>query len=308
MEFDGKRVKALPEIGALRIIVYPSDPHIHLTWTAGHKLILAEAIDFSPLPTPDLSLVISSPSSLEIVDAAKTGRVYILKQSESEVRNFFWGQEEEEKVEKKIIEQFNKYLGNPTLTNAMKILMAEDEFVVADGGQVVAPNAAPIGAFEPQKESKELSREEFLAMVRSLIAAQNGVEEHEIEGLKIQEINEAVADGENIIDLRELLTRAALEEVFRDEAAMEELKTLLPEGHDPREVIDSPQFAHCIDLLSQAIYSEGISMLFTALDLDDQVGLETRHPLKAFCLALQRKYGTDMRLPESQTPGSRKSP
>ena len=132
MEFDGKRVKALPEIGALRIIVYPSDPHIHLTWTAGHKLILAEAIDFSPLPTPDLSLVISSPSSLEIVDAAKTGRVYILKQSESEVRNFFWGQEEEEKVEKKIIEQFNKYLGNPTLTNAMKILMAEDEFVVAE--------------------------------------------------------------------------------------------------------------------------------------------------------------------------------
>ena len=93
------------------------------------------------------------------------------------------------------------------------------------------------------------------------------------------------------IGVEELLTPSELISLLDEADAVEELKGLIPEGHTLEDTIKSAQLSAAMRQLTEAIYSEGLDTLFTSLGLDDAVGLETRHPLKAFCLAMQRKYG-----------------
>ncbi len=99
MSFDGKKVSADPRKGKLELRASAEESHIRVIWsTEGEQ------------PSEELNLVITAESTLERVQAAKTGRVYILKQTGSEVRHFFWGQDQDEATEAQLLGRFNLFL------------------------------------------------------------------------------------------------------------------------------------------------------------------------------------------------------
>lgn len=283
MAFDGKKVSSDPRKGNLEISADPQDTHVRLVWRDEQAVA-------------DLEISVATESTLERVQAAKSGRVYILKQTGSEVRHFFWGQEAEESTEAERLTRFNLFLSSPDAGTALAIFQAEneDDFIVGEGEDTwEPPTAAPMGAWQPPEggaaEEGDISQEEFISMVRRAIAMQSGEEGADVEFGDLEE-----QDNHNVtmIGLEELLTSEEMLKLLDDAEAVEELQTLVPEGHDLVETMKSAQLSAAMRQLTEAIYSEGLDVLFTSLGLDDSVGLETRHPLKAFCLALQRKYGS----------------
>ena len=285
MAFDGKKVSSDPRKGSLEILVKPEESHIHLVWLDEQNNV-------------DLEISVTSESTLERVQAAKSGRVYILKQTGSELRHFFWGQETDEATEVEILTRFNLFLSCPDSGTALAICQAEneDDFIVGEGEETwVPPTAAPMGAWQPPEagaaEGDDISQEEFITMVRRAIAMQSGEEVADVEYGDLEEQDNQTG---LMIGLDELLTKEEMLRLLDDAEVVEELKTLVPAGHDLEETIKSAQLSAAMRQLTEALYSDGIDIIFTALGLDDSVGLETRHPLKAFCLALQRKYGSQL--------------
>ena len=74
------------------------------------------------------------------------------------------------------------------------------------------------------------------------------------------------------------------------EESKERLLALCPEGElNLREILKSPQFSECLRSLTEGIYSDQISVLFTSLGLEIPSDNVT-DPFEALCKALEKKF------------------
>jgi hypothetical protein len=191
----------------------------------------------------------------------------------------------------------------------------DDEYDYAEHQTVAPPVAAPMGAWSDSAASatmpsgirimegdRPLSQQEIIAMIQQMMESGEFDEEdlQQLEGLEVLDEkdddqlmtgqNQQVSDLSDQVGIIDLLTPDTLTELLHDETSRNELQGLIPDGHSLADSISSAQLQAAMRTLTEACYSDEIDLLFTSLQLDDSVGLETTHPLKAFCLALQKKH------------------
>ena len=292
MSFDGKKVASDPRLGILEILVDASSV-LKLLWRERDS---SEAID---------EINLTGDAVLERVTAAKTGRVYVLKQGGSDGRRFFfWGQEGSEEEENEKIVEINMFLQCPDVATARALKASrdldaeEDDFYISEDDVVSPPTADPIGAWQATASQAGIgglngvSQDELMSIFQRMVeSGEVDFDESDLENLEGLEVIDPEMDNNSLVNIGDLLSPEVLVElVEQDEQTKAELSALLPPGHSLQDTINSAQLKSAMRLLTDAVYSETIDLLFTSLQLDDSVATETRHPLKAFCLALERKY------------------
>merc|ERR1719498_2012423 len=98
------------------------------------------------------------------------------------------------------------------------------------------------------------------------------------------------------VPLQTFLTAEVLNQLMDDPEAVAELLPLMPDGQntnsDLKEVFASPQLSQNMSILSQAIYSENIGVLFQMLGLDPSTLTPGTEPMEALCKALEKKHGS----------------
>ena len=296
MQFDGKKVASDPRRGILAV-GGERGGLVALRWTerASSRDEMVESV-----PQSDEMIYLTGSAVLEKVEAAKAGNVYVLKQANSEARTFFWIQEPESFSDK--IQDMNKYLLFTHFDLAEDInedINDSEDFYAADDSPVSRPTNAPMeawGADTAADGTGSFTQEELLAFVQRMVALQGGQFSEEdlagLEGLEVLDMDEQQNnefDRSKMVGIEDILTNDVLKGLVT-EGDLTEFQELVPTGHTLIDTVTSPQMQAALRNLNEAIYSDELDLLFTSLQLDDSVGMETRHPLKAFCLALLKKH------------------
>jgi hypothetical protein len=108
-------------------------------------------------------------------------------------------------------------------------------------------------------------------------------------------LNPGAAAADPVVYVHDVLTQEACTGLLSDEAMKAELCALLPEGmqsdEDIRKALTSPQMRQAMNVLTQAIHSDQIGVLFASLGLDTSAAQGSSGNFAALCKALQEKHG-----------------
>jgi Proteasome complex subunit Rpn13 ubiquitin receptor len=317
MSFDGKKVASDPRQGKLTLYYPTGEEFLLLHWQP-----VSSETDQS-----GEDIVIVTTSQLSRVNAAKTGRVYVLKQEES--RNFFWGQEGDEEEEAALIEKLNSLINDPVATiESNKKAMTEFFVAEEDNHHQFAnekPTSSPMEIWNAPTDGvnadgeiqipSNLTQEQMLALLQHMMEDDeddddeddydegDGFEDEEIHVEPIDEEPiptstsaaaavppQPIIQGEQPTLSTHVFTKSTIDNLLENSSEIEPLlDQLLPPGQSLEECLKSAQFRSSLDSLTEAIYSqEGLQMLFALYGLEYPTN--PGNPLKAFCDALQKKF------------------
>lgn len=192
---------------------------------------------------PVTDLIVINDAYLEKIEQCKTGRVYLLRFTSSNKKLFFWMQEPKDDKDGDLVTKFNETIGAK---------------IPEKGAPKPAAGAAPPAAAAAAANQQNMDPA-IQAIVQQFIAAQGG----------------AGAARTPPVPLQTVLTTEVLQSLASDEAAVAEMSSLLPPGHqgaeDVKETLSSPQLQQSLAALSQAIHSDQLPVLFASLGLDPSV-------------------------------------
>lgn len=214
----------------------------------------------------ETDLIVINDCFLEKIDKCTDGRVYVARFTSSDKKLFFWMQEPKEDDDKKVIDKFNETVG-AKIPDKKKPTTAPT--VPATSGGAAASSLDP----------------ELRAILEQLRETQGGQQAQ-------------AAAQRTPVSLGSVLSAETTQSLLTDDAAIEELSALLPEGYrtsnDVREALASPQMQQSLSSLTQAIYSDQLPLLFSSLGLDP-TALATlpmgSDPLEIMCQVLERQFG-----------------
>jgi len=268
MDWDGRMVTPDKRKGKV-VLLNGEDSLMHFQWWDRTKNPHECVLD----------LIVINDAYFERIEKCTTGRVYLLRFTSSDKKLFFWMQEPKEEGDKENIEKLN---------NAIGAVIPEKP---VGGTAAPAAPAAPSAAADPN---------DLMAMMQQFQQGQAGgaapnAELANILGQFLQNQGGG-APRTPPVPLQTFLTGDVLKELMDDPEAVAEMLPMMPEGQhtaqDLREVLTaSPHFNQNLAVLSQAIYSENIGVLFQMLGLDPSTLTPGTEPMEALCKALEKKYG-----------------
>ena len=264
MNFDGKKVAPDNRQGllSLRLRVAEDEENLEICWREITDGVGGEGRE-------EVLVVASEDGKFERVQAAKSGRVYVLKiQGE---RQFYWSQETDEVKEVELIGKFNAILSG----DLDEIFSRELEFMVQD-----EEGDHPRGGYQPLGDWPENLSEEL----------QQLPEDH---NELLQWMMQQISDQPEEEPLDNIVTRDVLEDLINsdEQEISDQLKDLIPADQSVRECLLSPQFRQAIGNFGNAINcEEGAELLYATLGLEIADGDELRSPAVAFLHALNRKF------------------
>eukprot|EP00746_Dinoflagellata_sp_MGD_P011866 gnl/MRDRNA2_/MRDRNA2_125067_c0_seq1.p1 gnl/MRDRNA2_/MRDRNA2_125067_c0~~gnl/MRDRNA2_/MRDRNA2_125067_c0_seq1.p1 ORF type:complete len:289 (+),score=86.62 gnl/MRDRNA2_/MRDRNA2_125067_c0_seq1:89-955(+) len=262
MNWDGRMVTPDTRKGKV-VLLNGEDSLMHLQWWDRTK---------NPIQMED-DLIVINDAYFERITKCTTGRVYLLRFTSSDKKMFFWMQEPKEEGDKEIIDKANAGIGA----------------TIPDRATTPAAAAAPPAQANPN---------DLMAMMQQMQAGQGDAGGNaELAGILQQFLQNqgGGAPRSPPVPLQTFLTADVLNQLMDDPEAVAELLPLLPDGQntnqDLREVFASPQLSQNMSILSQAIYSENIGILFQMLGLDPSTLTPGTEPMEALCKALEKKHG-----------------
>merc|ERR1719329_1742031 len=204
-------------------------------------------------------LIVVEDAYLERIDKCTTGRVYLLRFTSSDKKQFFWMQEPSNAMDAELIKTFNDAIGAKIPEKGAK----------PAGGAAAAPGVNP----------------ELAAVLQQFLASQG-------------QGGAGGAPRQAPVPLGSALTTEVCQSLLTDDAAVTELQSLLPEGQQSREdlneALSSPQLQQAFNSLTQAVHSDQLPILFSSLGLDPNVAAQMApgsDALEALCRAMEAKFG-----------------
>lgn len=254
MEWDGKMVTPDKRKGKLSLMQDGTEDMAHVVWTDREK------------NTKDGEWVIVKDAYLERVGKCTTGRVYVLKYLSSKIRLFFWMQEPKEDADAELIKKFNDGIGAEI---PKKAAVANSAAGVAGATGSSSSSSTAAGGMSQDALQQQL--------LRMLQGAGNQMQNQQ----KFR------------VSLNHVLKTDKLMSLAEDGEALSELRGHMPaeqkEDQDVVESLQSPQLKQNMSVLTQAIYSDQLPLLWTMMGLP---GGPTpgEDPMESLCKALEQKY------------------
>jgi len=279
MNWDGRWVKPDKRKGKL-VLLNGDDDLMYVRWHDREK---------PPTADPEMNLVVVNDVYLEKIDKCTTGRVYLLRFTSSpDKKEFFWMQEPKEDGDGDLITRFNTAVGA----------------TIPEGGAGGGATSGPASG-------------DLAEVLRSFAANRgaSGGAPADIDPQLASMVAQFVQSGgggapRTPVPLTSVMTSETLEPLLADEAAVAEMLPLLPEGQrsaeDLREALNSPQIHQSMTVLTQAIYSDQLPVLFAGLGLDpSSVGSTgATDALEALCRAMEAQQGGSEGGAGASAPGS----
>jgi len=248
------------------VLLNGEDSLMHLQWWDRTK---------SP-PAIEDDLIVINDAYFERIDKCKTGRVYLLRFTSSDKKMFFWMQEPKEEKDKELIDKANASIG-ATIPDKK-------------------PGSAPAAGAAPTND--------LMAMMQNFQAQQAGAgapQNAELANI-LSQFLQAPTRGPPV-PLQTFMSAEVLNTLMDDPEAVAELMGNMPESQrtpeDLRQVFGSPQLQQNFQILSQAIYSDQLAILFQMLGLDPKSLTAGSEPMEALCKAMEQKYGSGGGAPPS---------
>jgi len=264
LDWDGKMCTPDKRKGKLSLVKDAEDLH-HVIWFDREK---NEKID---------DLVVVNDAYLERVTKVTTGRVYVLKYTSSKLRVFFWMQEPQDEKDNELVKKFNDAIGAEIPSKNQPVSQAALASALTGAASATGSGAgAAAGA-----GSNAALQAQLLAMLQGAGAA----------GMP----GGAMLQRGPQVSLTHILKNDVLMQLATDSEALKELKTHMPgdqqEDNDVLETLRSAQLKQNMSVLSQAIYSDQLPILWRMLDLP---GGPTpgEDPMESLCKALTQKHGS----------------
>jgi len=264
MTYDGRMVTPDVRKGKL-VLLNGEDSLMHLQWWDRTK---------TPMNMED-DLIVINDAYFERIPKCTTGRVYLLRFTSSDKKMFFWMQEPKEENDKDLINKANEAIG-ATIPDKP-----------AGAGAPAAAGGAPSN--------------DLMQMMQNFQQGQQGgpgnAELANILGQFLQQSGTGAGGASRTppVPLQTFMSAEVLNQLMDDPEAVAELLGNMPEGQgtpqDLREVFASPQLSQNMSILSQAIYSDQLGILFQMLGLDPSVLTPGTEPMEALCKAMEKKYG-----------------
>ena len=312
MTFDGKKVSPDPRKGLLRVAIDSELDTVEVQW-----------LDRTNEP-PVVEHRWPSPVTVELVPSAKTGKVYVLKPETGE-KQFVWIQQQSSnsvpdaagfaasQVDnlEALINQIQMFAqmrsGKDAAEMYAQIFEAgEDDQAIVDlghhdhgdeegdedidmeelvehlmsSGDVEDLNQlAGLLLMQPEIQQEVLAH--FVLMAANYIAANPGF---------LGQSSPVAEEQRTAVEVRQVIQSEESLNIFQeDEDVRARLLALCPENEtDLVSVIRSPQFGEAMRSLTEGIYSDQISLLFTSLGLDPRT--ISGDPFEALCKALEDKH------------------
>eukprot|EP00392_Amoebophrya_sp_AT5.2_P014654 g14815.t1 len=201
----------------------------------------------------------------QIDDYVVVADAYVLKYLSSKVRVFFWMQEPKDDKDDELVKKFNDTIGAE--------IPAAAPVVPGTGAASSSSAAAPGAAVAAPAGSQAALQAQLLALL------QNAGQQAQTRGPKVS--------------LNSILKADVLLSLAEDAEALAELKTHMPadqkEDQDVVDTLHSPQLKENMKVLTQAIYSDQLPVLFSMLGLQGgpQMGEDM---MESLCKALEQKH------------------
>ncbi|CAD7923713.1 unnamed protein product [Amoebophrya sp. A120] len=236
MNWDGRMCTADKRKGKVQLVKDAEDLH-HVLWWDRDK---NEKID---------DYVVVQDAYLERVRKCTTGRVYVLKYTSSSVRVFFWMQEPKDDKDDELIKKFNTTIGTEIpLATQIAATIPQPATSSAMAATAAVPAAAP-------PANQAALQAQLLALLQNA-------------GGQLQNVDQS---RKSRVTLNSMLKADVLLTLAEDSEALAELKTHMPKDQqEDQDVIDtmhSPQLKENMKVLTQAIYSDQLPVLFTMMGL-----------------------------------------
>lgn len=281
-DYNGTQIKPDARKGKVSLLTSNDDGMMHFQWTDRTKNEVVTDL----LVIEDLYLErIEKDNQGNKVN----GRVYVARFTSNSKKLFFWMQEPDESKDEPNVKKFNTTIGAtiPDKNSRPGTAAAGVPGAAAPAAPGAAPAAGAAGA--PVIPGQAPVDPQLQAILNQFIASQQG----------------GGAAQRAPVLLKDVLTADVLQTLLTDEAAVEELTGLLPEGQKTREdleeVLVSPQLQQSMGPLTQAVHSDQLPILFATLSLNPQT-ISTVAPgtdaLEILCKALEDKLG------EGSAPGA----
>lgn len=257
MDWDGKKVTADKKKGKVLLFTSEEEQLTRLQW------IDRESNDVG------IDLIVINDAYFQKIEKVKDGRVYILRFTSSDKKLFFWMQEPKTEGDEELIKKFNESIGAPIPEKKSGGAAAAPAAGAAAAGAAAA--GAPGSAVDPQ----------LSAILQQFLESQGGQQ----------------GSRTPPIPMTTVLTTEVLGSLGPDEAAVNEMMPLLPEGHRTpegvREALSSPQLQQSLRALTQAVHSDQLPVLFASLGLDPSAvaaAAPGTDALELLCKAMEDKY------------------
>jgi hypothetical protein len=251
LNWDGRMVTADPRKGTLALTT-SDDGLKHVTWT--------ERNPNKTNASAEEDLIVMEDAYLQKIPECTTGRAYVMRYTSSDRKFLIWMQEPDATKDDERIKGFNDAIGAT---------------IPATAPASSAPAAAPAAPGAPQ--------------------GQTPAQQAEIRAQLMRLLNPGAAAADPVVHVHDVLTQEACTGLLSDEAATAELCALMPEGmqspEDLRKALTSPQMRQAMNVLTHAIHSDQIGVLFASLGLDANAAQGSSGNFAALCKALQDKHG-----------------
>jgi len=209
-------------------------------------------------------LIVINDAYLEKIEKVTSGRCYILRFTSSDKKMFFWMQEPKDDKDAENVKKFNEAIGA----------------TVPEKKAASTTPAAPAAAGSTPAASPQIDPA-LRDMLTQFLAQQGG----------------QATERTPPVPLTAVLTTDVLQTLNSDEAAVAEMKDLLPDSHKSpegvREVLASPQLQQSMTALTQAIHSDQLPVLLASLGLSPSV-ITSAAPgsdaLEVLCKAMEEKF------------------
>lgn len=216
-----------------------------------------------------LDLIVINDAYFQKVEKVKDGRVYLLRFTTSDKKLFFWMQEPKEDGDAELIKKFNESVG--ATVPDKKVAGAAGSAAPAPAAAVAAGAGAGAAGMDPALN----------AILQQFLQSQGQ------QGPRAPPI-----------PLAAVLTPEVLQGLMSDEAAVAEMRSLVPDTHKSpegvHEALGSPQLQQSLRALTQAVHSDQLPVLFASLGLDPSVIAQAppgSDAVEILCKAMEKKMG-----------------
>lgn len=257
LSWDGRMVTADARKGTFSLTT-EDDGLKHVKWT--------ERNPSKSNAQPEEDLIVMEDAYLQKIPECTTGRAYVMRYTSSDRKFLIWMQEPDATKDDELIKGFNDAIG-------ATIPAAATPAAAAPAAGAGAAAASPLQNANPAQQ--DAIRQQLMRLLNPGAAG--------------------AAAGDPVVHVHDVLTQEACTGLLSDEAVVAELSALLPEGmqsaEDLRKALTSPQMRQAMNVLTHAIHSDQIGVLFASLGLDTNAAQGSSGNFAALCKALQEKHG-----------------